>query len=175
MFVNVWPQRKYWARQHLDWSRIEQNRGLACLDQTIAHCKKLNSWYFTSTKGPQRTCLIMKNTLIKRATERKFLGLKMNCLMIWNTCTWKRQQNIMRIRQNEWYLPFSAIKLMYVSLKLIFPQIFSLELQNWGLQEIAYQNYKKQALRTMTRSSYNAHTRHFFKQMLLLKDISKFW
>ena len=58
----------------------------------------------------------------------------------------------------------------------------NLELQIGASNGIAYQNYKKRALRIMTNSGYNAHTEPLFKQLYLLKvkdifDVQcmKFW
>ena len=66
----------------------------------------------------------------------------------------------------KWYLPISAMELMYDSLILTHLQC---GITNWGFERDRISKLQKRALRIMTNSRYNAHTEPLFKQLHLLK------
>ena len=127
--------------------------------------------------------LMINNTIIEKVNEFNFLGLTINEFLNWRSHSAKIANKISRtlgvMNRLKWYLPFSAMKLMYDSLVL---SHLRFGISCWGFECDRIFKLQKRALRILTDSKYNAHTEPLFKELKLLKvkDIFnvqclKFW
>ena len=114
--------------------------------------------------------LMINGGSIERVSEFDFLRLTMNEFMSWSLHAKKVSNIISRVlgimNRMKHFLPFSALRLMYQSLVNCHLQFCLLA---WGYEYNIIYNLQKKAVRIMTASKYNAHTKPLFKQLNIMK------
>ena len=114
--------------------------------------------------------LEINNTAIERVTEFNFLGITINEFMNWGSHSVKIANKICRtlgvMDCLKRYLSLSALKIMYDSLILSNIQFW---ITCWGFEWGRLVKLQKRAVRIITNSKYNAHTKPLFKDLHLSK------
>ena len=114
--------------------------------------------------------LLINNYHIEKVAEFNFLGITLDEHLNWNNhiqkiCN-KISRNIGCLSKLKNYLPLFTLKLLYSSLILPYLQYGILL---WGFKCDRIFKLQKKAVRSITRSKYNAHTGPIFKGLELLK------
>ena len=161
------------------------NKELACiyewlainkLSLNISKTKFMIFHYYQRRIGHLIPEIKINNILIQQVSDFNFLGLTIDENFTWNPHIQKIAARISRslgvMSRLKNILPLPILRLLYNS--LILPHL-QYAILTWGHRCKHIVKLQKKAIRTITRSKYNAHTEPLFKQLNLLKveDIFK--